>query len=199
MSSPQEPHEGDVWADVVAEDAAEQRRRAREEREERQARAERERRAREQRERAERQERDRARAAGGRAESAPGAESEPEPEPDAGARSQSGDASDPLSRLLGGDAFGAELGPLVDEVRKLAFSVTDRLQQAQRASRAASSAAEGIEQLTAPLRERHPEVYRHLAAAGGELLAAYRAAVSGHERRWSGGQGNTPGEHIDLD
>lgn len=48
------------------------------------------------------------------------------------------------------------------------------------------------------LRESNPEVYGHLAAAGGELLAAYRAAVVGHERRWSG-SGHADAERIDLD
>ncbi|MEU8843348.1 DUF5304 family protein, partial [Streptomyces roseus] len=33
--------------------------------------------------------------------------------------------------------------------------------------------------------ERNPEVFDHLAAAGSELLAAYRSAVEGHERRWT--------------
>ncbi|MFI8099821.1 DUF5304 domain-containing protein [Streptomyces sp. NPDC086023] len=41
-----------------------------------------------------------------------------------------------------------------------------------------------------PVIERNPEVFDHLAAAGGELLAAYRSAVSGHETRWTRG---TPG------
>ncbi|MEV6951371.1 DUF5304 domain-containing protein [Streptomyces sp. NPDC051183] len=36
-----------------------------------------------------------------------------------------------------------------------------------------------------PVIERNPEVFDHLAAAGSELLAAYRSAVEGHERRWT--------------
>lgn len=44
-----------------------------------------------------------------------------------------------------------------------------------------------LSELPGVLRAKHPEVYGHLSAAGGELLAAYRAAVSGHERRWSAG------------
>lgn len=78
-----------------------------------------------------------------------------------------------------------------------------------------------------PVIERNPQVFDHLAAAGGELLAAYRSAVEGHERRWAsdgssaagpgrssdgssdgssggpkkddGGAGAGPTEHIDLD
>ncbi|WP_424214149.1 DUF5304 family protein [Streptomyces sp. BI20] len=36
-----------------------------------------------------------------------------------------------------------------------------------------------------PVVERNPEVFDHLAAAGAELLAAYRSAVAGHEARWT--------------
>lgn len=70
-----------------------------------------------------------------------------------------------------------------------------------------------------PVIERHPEVFDHLAAAGSELLAAYRSAVEGHERRWTRDEpargrdkdprdvrrdegnddGDGPAERIDLD
>ncbi|WP_236245320.1 DUF5304 domain-containing protein [Streptomyces sp. CC210A] len=76
-----------------------------------------------------------------------------------------------------------------------------------------------------PVIERNPQVFDHLAAAGSELLAAYRSAVQGHEHRWThgttgatgpagapGASGTTPGgkddgngedpsgnERIDLD
>lgn len=65
-----------------------------------------------------------------------------------------------------------------------------------------------------PVIERNPEVFDHLAAAGSELLAAYRSAVEGHERRWTrdepaaprrapgpGEEGPDagPAERIDLD
>ncbi|MEV8093540.1 DUF5304 family protein [Kitasatospora sp. NPDC085879] len=81
----------------------------------------------------------------------------------------------------GGQGLGAEFGPLVDEVRKFALALGGKAQQ-----------------YTVRLREENPEVYGHLAAAGGELVAAYRAAVSGHERRWAGA-GHAEAEHIDLD
>ncbi|MFF4102331.1 DUF5304 domain-containing protein [Streptomyces sp. NPDC001903] len=55
-----------------------------------------------------------------------------------------------------------------------------------------------------PVVERNPEVFDHLAAAGSELLAAYRSAVEGHERRWTrdepapGGPADRPsGDHSD--
>ncbi len=36
-----------------------------------------------------------------------------------------------------------------------------------------------------PVIERNPDVFDHLAAAGSELLAAYRSAVQDQERRWT--------------
>lgn len=74
-----------------------------------------------------------------------------------------------------------ELGPLVDEVRKLALALGGKALD-----------------FGGRLRESNPEVYGHLTAAGGELLAAYRAAVAGHERRWAG-PGHAESERIDLD
>ncbi len=48
-----------------------------------------------------------------------------------------------------------------------------------------------------PVIERNPDVFDHLAAAGGELLAAYRSAVQNQERRWTAG---TSGDDLrDLD
>ncbi|MGF1431590.1 DUF5304 family protein [Kitasatospora sp. LaBMicrA B282] len=71
--------------------------------------------------------------------------------------------------------------PLVDEVRKLAASV-----------------GEQAERLFGRVKAENPEVFDHLAAAGNELLAAYRAAVAGHERRWSAPEA-AESERIDLD
>ena len=62
-----------------------------------------------------------------------------------------------------------------------------------------------------PVIERNPDVFDHLAAAGNELLAAYRSAVEAQERRWTTGTPPTrrrpparatsraPDERIDLD
>ncbi|GAA3237653.1 hypothetical protein GCM10020256_57300 [Streptomyces thermocoprophilus] len=72
-----------------------------------------------------------------------------------------------------------------------------------------------------PVIERNPDVFEHLAAAGNELLAAYRSAVQAQERRWTTGDpggpddprdeadreqhrkdrgdGTGPGQRIDLD
>ncbi len=89
--------------------------------------------------------------------------------------------TDRSERSGGGEAFGPELGPLVEEVRRFAETVGGKALEY------------GVR-----FRESNPEVYGHLAAAGGELLAAYRAAVAGHERRWSA-PGHAESEHIDVD
>ncbi|WP_033216811.1 DUF5304 family protein [Kitasatospora phosalacinea] len=74
-----------------------------------------------------------------------------------------------------------EFAPLVEEVRKFATAL----------------GVKAVE-IGGRLRESNPEVYGHLAAAGGELLAAYRAAVTGHERSWSAPQ-HAEAERVDLD
>ncbi|MFB7947388.1 DUF5304 family protein [Kitasatospora phosalacinea] len=74
-----------------------------------------------------------------------------------------------------------EFAPLVEEVRKFATALGGKAVE-----------------VGGRLRESNPEVYGHLAAAGGELLAAYRAAVAGHERRWSAPQ-HAEAERVDLD
>ncbi|NBE54217.1 DUF5304 domain-containing protein [Streptomyces boluensis] len=121
---------------------------------------------------------------------------------------------------------GTEPGSAAEELRKLVDAVADKLSSLQ--TPIGGLAAQGavqhlVDQAKAavePVIERNPEVFDHLAAAGNELLAAYRSAVSGHERRWTTGwddrkpddprtgEGNTDdrgpegtggGEHIDLD
>ncbi|MFD5565767.1 DUF5304 family protein [Kitasatospora griseola] len=74
-----------------------------------------------------------------------------------------------------------EFAPLVEEVRKFATALGGKAVE-----------------IGGKLRESNPEVYGHLAAAGGELLAAYRAVVAGHERRWSAPQ-HAETERVDLD
>ena len=96
-----------------------------------------------------------------------------------------------------GDLFGPELGPLVDEVRKFASAIGGKVDEAASAL-GGGDGMRGLQQLAAPLRSKHPEVYGHLIAAGGELLAAYRAAVTASERRWTASKPSGT-EHIDLD
>lgn len=111
---------------------------------------------------------------------------------------------------------GQPPGSAAEELRKLVDAVADKLAglsgiQSSLPGMAAQSAVQQlISQAKAavePVIERNPDVFDHLAAAGGELLAAYRSAVEGHERRWASqrpkkdedGGGPGPAEHIDLD
>jgi hypothetical protein len=71
--------------------------------------------------------------------------------------------------------------PLVDEVRKLATALGGQAQQ-----------------YFGRLQADNPDVFEHLKAAGGELVAAYRAAVAGHEKRWSAPE-PTGSEPIDVE
>lgn len=89
--------------------------------------------------------------------------------------------------------YGREPGSAAEELRKLAEAVTDKLAGIQLPGALAGLAAQNtvgqlIQQARAavePVVERNPEVFDHLAAAGSELLAAYRSAVAGGERRWT--------------
>lgn len=113
-----------------------------------------------------------------------------------------------------------EPGSAAEELRKLVEALADRFAEAQ-APLAGTAVHGAVQHLIAqakaavePVIERNPDVFEHLASAGTELLAAYRAAVAGQERRWTQGgsaaasgaaEGRTEGgessssEHIDLD
>ncbi|WP_399217944.1 DUF5304 family protein [Streptomyces sp. SAJ15] len=92
-----------------------------------------------------------------------------------------------------------------EELRRLAEAVAEKVAAFQ--APIAGPAVQGaVQQLIAqakaavePVIERNPEVFDHLAAAGSELLAAYRAAVAGQEQRWTQGGQRSSSEHIDLD
>ncbi|GAA4923008.1 DUF5304 domain-containing protein [Streptomyces coeruleoprunus] len=111
-------------------------------------------------------------------------------------------------------------GSAAEELRKLVDAVADKVSSLgvpllgagpQHAVRTfVDQARSAIE----PVIERNPQVFDHLAAAGSELLAAYRSAVQGHEHRWTHGPrqsaapegderkndgGPSGSEHIDLD
>ncbi|MGO4756433.1 DUF5304 domain-containing protein, partial [Streptomyces sp. 2MCAF27] len=88
---------------------------------------------------------------------------------------------------------GHEPGSAAEELRKLAEAIADRLAGAQ-APLAGTAVQGAVQHLIAqakaavePVVERNPEVFDHLASAGTELLAAYRAAVQGQEQRWTRG------------
>ncbi|AJT67656.1 DUF5304 domain-containing protein [Streptomyces chattanoogensis] len=88
---------------------------------------------------------------------------------------------------------GPQPGSAAEELRKLAEAVTDKLAGIQLPGALGGIAAQGaVGQLfrqaraaVEPVIERNPDVFDHLAAAGSELLAAYRSAVEGSERRWT--------------
>ncbi|USQ87846.1 DUF5304 domain-containing protein [Streptomyces phaeoluteigriseus] len=119
---------------------------------------------------------------------------------------------------------GAPQGSAAEELRRLMDTVADKLSglQSPLLGAVAGPAAQQVvrqvvQQARAavePVIERNPDVFDHLAAAGGELLAAYRSAVQQQEQRWTartadprkdpadprdddGGTG--PGQRIDLD
>ncbi|MCQ6556917.1 DUF5304 domain-containing protein [Streptomyces sp. C10-9-1] len=115
---------------------------------------------------------------------------------------------------------GAPPGSAADELRRLLDAVADKVSAfpSSLPGKAAQSAVQQfVDQAKAvvePVVERNPQVFDHLAAAGGELLAAYRSAVEGQEQRWTRGarepqapqeSGRGPGEdpgpteRIDLD
>jgi hypothetical protein len=112
--------------------------------------------------------------------------------------------------------YGQPPGSAADELRKLVDSVADKLSGLQSplfGAVAGGAAQQMVNQVVRqakaavePVIERNPDVFDHLAAAGSELLAAYRSAVEAQERTWTQDtaprprdEGTGPGEHIDLD
>ncbi|MFP1623928.1 DUF5304 domain-containing protein [Streptomyces sp. 5K101] len=108
-------------------------------------------------------------------------------------------------------------GSAAEELRKLFDVVADKVTAFQ-SSLPGMAAQNAVQQFVnqakaavEPVIERNPQVFDHLAAAGGELLAAYRSAVENQERRWTQrshtakdsddprDDGPGPSEHIDLD
>ncbi|MFE9601750.1 DUF5304 domain-containing protein [Streptomyces hokutonensis] len=116
--------------------------------------------------------------------------------------------------------YGPPPGSAAEELRKLVDTVADKLSglQSPLLGQVAGPAAQQVvkqvvQQAKAavePVIERNPDVFDHLAAAGNELLAAYRSAVQAQEQRWTArdtelknlrdpGEDSGPGERIDLD
>ncbi|MGW1872761.1 DUF5304 domain-containing protein [Streptomyces sp. NPDC001975] len=110
--------------------------------------------------------------------------------------------------------YGPPPGSAAEELRKLVDAVADKLSgiQSPLLGAVAGPAAQQVvrqvvqqaKNAVEPVIERNPDVFDHLAAAGGELLAAYRSAVRTQETRWTSGghdKGDEPGpgERIDLD
>ncbi|MCX5196831.1 DUF5304 domain-containing protein [Streptomyces sp. NBC_00249] len=86
---------------------------------------------------------------------------------------------------------GASTGTAAEELFKLFEAVADKVSSLDNpllGTAAQGAVREFVNQARTaakPVVERNPEVFGHLAAAGSELLAAYRSAVAGHERRWT--------------
>ncbi|GGW67274.1 hypothetical protein GCM10010503_50560 [Streptomyces lucensis JCM 4490] len=119
---------------------------------------------------------------------------------------------------------GPPPGSAAEELRRLVDTVADKLSGLQSpllgglagpaAQQVVRQVVEQAKAAVEPVIERNPDVFDHLAAAGTELLAAYRSAVQSQERRWTtgpagpkddrpdrgdGSEGTGPGERIDLD
>ena len=118
---------------------------------------------------------------------------------------------------------GPPPGSAAEELRKLVDAVSDKLSSIQSpllGAVAGPAAQQVVKQVVQqakaavePVIERNPDVFDHLAAAGNELLAAYRSAVQAQEQRWTSrasdatdatdprdrGDGTGPGQRIDLD
>ena len=112
---------------------------------------------------------------------------------------------------------GEELRKLVDAVSEKLSSIQSPLLGSVAGPAAQQVVRQVVEQAKAavePVIERNPDVFDHLAAAGSELLAAYRSAVQAQEQRWTtraadlhkdlderrdDGEGTGPGQRIDLD
>jgi hypothetical protein len=120
-----------------------------------------------------------------------------EPEADAWATACEEDLAAEKARRR--EEYGQPPLSAAEELRRLADAVSDRVAELGRpfGGTVASAAAQGAaQQLIAqaraaiePVVERNPGVFDHIAAAGGELLAAYRAAVQNAEGRWTAGAG----------
>ncbi|MFI9174394.1 DUF5304 domain-containing protein [Streptomyces lincolnensis] len=123
--------------------------------------------------------------------------------------------------------YGPPPGSAAEELRKLVDTVAEKLdklsgRQSPLLGAVAGPAAQQVvkqvvQQAKAavePVIERNPDVFDHLAAAGNELLAAYRSAVQAQEGRWTSrdtaprdldesprdkGDEAGPGQRIDLD
>ncbi|MBH5334436.1 DUF5304 family protein [Streptomyces pactum] len=126
-----------------------------------------------------------------------------DPDPDAWQQACAEDLAAERARRRAG--AGAEPGSAAEELRKLAEAVAEKVAAFQ-APLAGTAVHGAVQQLFAqakaavePVIERNPDVFDHLAAAGTELLAAYRAAVAGQEQRWAKGSDRSSSEHIDLD
>ncbi|MFI1399068.1 DUF5304 domain-containing protein [Streptomyces sp. NPDC020681] len=101
--------------------------------------------------------------------------------------------------------YGTPTGSAAEELRRLLDVVADKVTEFQ-GSLPGIAAQSAVQQLVSqaksavePVIERNPEIFDHLAAAGNELLAAYRSAVEGQERRWTQRPESTNDIRVDRD
>ncbi|MCB5167181.1 DUF5304 domain-containing protein [Streptomyces bambusae] len=132
---------------------------------------------------------------------------------DAWAKACAEDLAAEQARIRAEQGGSSATGSAAEELLKLVDAVADKV--AALNNPLLGAAAQGAvrqfvnqaKSAVEPVIERNPQVFDHLAAAGSELLAAYRSAVEGHERRWTRGpDGDGPedgaggrSERIDLD
>ncbi|MFJ4919296.1 DUF5304 domain-containing protein [Streptomyces sp. NPDC088725] len=96
--------------------------------------------------------------------------------------------------------YGQPPGSAAEELRKLVDAVADKVSSLQNpllGMVGQGAVQQFINQAKAavePVIERNPAVFDHLAAAGTELLAAYRTAVENQESRWTQGPGAPSGD-----
>ncbi|MFE2495345.1 DUF5304 domain-containing protein [Streptomyces scopuliridis] len=92
--------------------------------------------------------------------------------------------------------YGPQPGSATEELRKLVDAVADKVSAlpgplfGMAAQGAVQQFINQAKAAVEPVIERNPGVFDHLAAAGNELLAAYRSAVESQEARWT--QGTPP-------
>ncbi|WP_324783771.1 DUF5304 domain-containing protein [Streptomyces sp. H51] len=107
-------------------------------------------------------------------------------------------------------SYGPPPGSAAEELRRLVDTVADRLSgfsgfrspllgavAGPAAQQAVRQVVQQAKAAVEPVIERNPDVFDHLAAAGSELLAAYRSAVQAQEQRWTHGAGDPRGDRED--
>ncbi|KRV50097.1 hypothetical protein AQ490_16910 [Wenjunlia vitaminophila] len=121
----------------------------------------------------------------------------PQPDDDAWSTACAEDMAEQASKRRVNQAY--QPGSAADELRKLAGAVADRVQElGTPLGLPTQLLVHQAKSMFDQAKGRNPELFDHLAAAGNELLAAYRAAVTDQERRWTDGP-PPRSEDIDLD
>lgn len=123
---------------------------------------------------------------------------EPRTDPDAWSTACAEDTAEQASKRRVRQAY--QPGSPADELRKLADAVAGKVQELRNplVGLPAQALISQAKSVLGQARNRNPDLFDHLAAAGSELLAAYRSAVDNHERGWTD-DGPSSTERIDLD